>query len=252
MMTITGIPKQKKAQLLPGVKKRTIVDSKLKETQNTLLHESLKFVPEHGWSSKSIAEAAKSLELSPSIMNSFSKSEDAALVAFFLSLKMVDLENFLIALRSQHLEEHGRVKINLFVFEACKEMMSYVLPYLKHWSSALSILAEPSNAIDTLKHHSEMVDLIWHYAGDTSLDYNWYSKRILLSGVINSTQLHLLQDNSENFEDTWIFLESRLKDVASIGMGINNFRKSLSKLAAIGEVASETGRNLAGVPNTNR
>ena len=97
-----------------------------------------------------------------------------------------------------------------------------------------------------------MVDLIWHYAGDTSLDYNWYSKRILLSGVINSTQLHLLQDNSENFEDTWIFLESRLKDVASIGMGINNFRKSLSKLAAIGEVASETGRNLAGVPNTNR
>jgi len=228
---------------------------KVIETQNKLLTEALKFVSTHGWSSQSIAEASKELDLSPSLMNSFETAEDAALVLFFLDLKMVDLENFLIELKEKHIKEHGRVKINQFVFEACKEMMSYLIPYLDKWPSALTILADPKHPINlkkTLKHHTEVVDLIWHYAGDTSTDYNWYSKRILLSGVINATQLQMIQDKSENFEDTWVFLEQRLKDVATIGMGINNFRKSLEKLNCFAEATVETGRNVGGVPDTRR
>ncbi|XP_075238979.1 ubiquinone biosynthesis protein COQ9, mitochondrial-like [Convolutriloba macropyga] len=224
----------------------------VREAQTQLLTEALQFVPEHGWTARSLAEAAKALNVSPAFMNSFDAFEDAALILFFLDLKMVDLEKFLFNLREEHIREYGRVKINQFVFQSCKEMLSYVIPYLDHWPSALTILAEPSNAMRTFKHHVELVDLIWHYAGDTSLDYNWYSKRILLSGVINSTQLHLIQDKSENYEDTWTFLDNRLKDVASIGMGINNFRKSLQELGSLTDVAFETGRNMTGVPCSRR
>ena len=97
-----------------------------------------------------------------------------------------------------------------------------------------------------------MVDLIWHYAGDKSVDYNWYSKRILLSGVINSTQLHMLQDKSPDFEDTWHFLEARLQDVASIGMNLGKLRQNLSSFGILLETIGETGRNVLGLPNMRR
>ncbi len=116
----------------------------------------------------------------------------------------------------------------------------------------MAVSAEPGNALNTLKHHGEMVDLIWHYAGDKSTDFNWYSKRILLSGVVNSTQLHMLQDKSEDYRDTWTFLEERLSNVASIGMSMNKLRSDVTNLTTFAEAAVETGRNVIGFPNTNR
>ena len=56
-------------------------------------------------------------------------------------------------------------------------------------------------------------DLIWELIGDNSEDYNWYSKRTILSAVYASTVLFWLGDNSEGSEETWHFLDRRIEDV---------------------------------------
>ena len=56
-------------------------------------------------------------------------------------------------------------------------------------------------------------DLIWELIGDNSEDYNWYSKRTILSAVYGSTVLYWLGDNSEGSEETWHFLDRRIEDV---------------------------------------
>ena len=56
-------------------------------------------------------------------------------------------------------------------------------------------------------------DLIWELIGDNSEDYNWYSKRAILSAVYASTVLYWLGDNSEGSEETWHFLDRRIEDV---------------------------------------
>ena len=58
-------------------------------------------------------------------------------------------------------------------------------------------------------------DLIWELIGDNSEDYNWYSKRTILSAVYASTVLFWLGDNSEGSEETWNFLDRRIEDVMS-------------------------------------
>ena len=58
-------------------------------------------------------------------------------------------------------------------------------------------------------------DLIWELIGDNSEDYNWYSKRTILSAVYASTVLFWLGDNSEGSEETWHFLDRRIEDVMS-------------------------------------
>ena len=62
----------------------------------------------------------------------------------------------------------------------------------------------------------ETVDLIWRTAGDTSVDFNFYTKRMLLSAVLTSTTACCLADKSEGHNDTWDFLDRRIEDVMQI------------------------------------
>ena len=81
--------------------------------------------------------------------------------------------------------------------------------------SALAILAMPQNAPRALKIGWRTADIIWRNAGDTSTDYNHYTKRLTLSAVYASTLLTWLDDQSEEFADTSAFLDRRLGNVMS-------------------------------------
>ena len=78
-------------------------------------------------------------------------------------------------------------------------------------------------------------DLIWELIGDNSEDYNWYSKRAILSAVYASTVLYWLGDNSEGSEETWHFLDRRIEDVmkfetAKVQLKTNKFTKEFNDL----------------------
>ena len=60
------------------------------------------------------------------------------------------------------------------------------------------------------------VDLIWRAIGDTSTDFNFYTKRTLLAGVYMSTLLYWLGDSSEDHAETWAFLDRRIANVMQI------------------------------------
>ena len=78
-------------------------------------------------------------------------------------------------------------------------------------------------------------DLVWELIGDNSEDYNWYSKRAILSAVYASTVLYWLGDNSEGSEETWHFLDRRIEDVmkfetAKVQLKTNKFTKEFNGL----------------------
>lgn len=81
---------------------------------------------------------------------------------------------------------------------------------------ALALLAMPFNGLLASKLLYRTVDAIWYAAGDTSTDFNFYTKRALLAGVYSSTLLFWLNDRSENFSATWAFLDRRIEDVMRI------------------------------------
>ena len=81
---------------------------------------------------------------------------------------------------------------------------------------ALSILALPGNAGLTVAITARTVDSVWFAAGDTSVDFSWYSKRAILAGVYGATLLYWLQDYSADDQDTLAFLDRRLAGVGRI------------------------------------
>lgn len=77
----------------------------------------------------------------------------------------------------------------------------------------LAQLALPLNAPLGLKLLYRTVDAIWYAAGDTSSDFNFYTKRATLAGVFSSTLLYWLNDRTPGNEATWQFLDRRIDDV---------------------------------------
>ena len=70
-------------------------------------------------------------------------------------------------------------------------------------------------------------DRIWRASGDASTDFNFYTKRGLLAGVVVSTTLFWLQDSSEGSTATSAFLDRRIGDVLKIGGRIGKARAAI-------------------------
>ncbi|MGH6783428.1 MAG: COQ9 family protein, partial [Sphingomicrobium sp.] len=79
--------------------------------------------------------------------------------------------------------------------------------------AALSILAMPQNLPLALKLSWRSADAMWRLAGDTSTDFNHYTKRMTLGAVNASTVLAWIDDKSEGQAETAAFLDCRIDDV---------------------------------------
>lgn len=78
---------------------------------------------------------------------------------------------------------------------------------------ALAVLASPLAGSLGARLLYRTVDAIWYAAGDTSTDFNFYTKRGILAAVYSSTLLFWLADRSPQSADSWAFLDRRIDNV---------------------------------------
>ena len=79
-----------------------------------------------------------------------------------------------------------------------------------------ALFALPHHAADGAKLIWGTADAIWTALGDSSDDYNWYTKRATLSGVYASSVLYWLGDTSTDNAETWAFVDRRIGDVMQV------------------------------------
>ena len=80
----------------------------------------------------------------------------------------------------------------------------------------LGLLARPQHWTKGARALAKTADEIWKAAGDRSSDFNWYTKRGLVAAVYFSTVTYWLNDMSEDYQETWAFLDRRLDDAMRI------------------------------------
>uniref|UniRef100_A0A673V436 Ubiquinone biosynthesis protein n=1 Tax=Suricata suricatta TaxID=37032 RepID=A0A673V436_SURSU len=182
------------------------------QLQHRILTAALKFVPAHGWTAEAIAEGAQSLGLSTAAASMFG-NDGSELILHFVTQCNARL--------TQVLEEEQKL--------------------------ALSILMLPHNIPSSLSLITSMVDDMWHYAGDQSTDFNWYTRRAVLAGIYNTTELVMMQDSSPDFEDTWRFLENRINDAMNMGHTAKQVKSTGEALVQGLMGAAVTLKNLTGL-----
>ena len=80
----------------------------------------------------------------------------------------------------------------------------------------VALFALPHHACDGARAIWHTADVIWNALGDTSRDFNWYSKRATLSAVYSSALLYWLGDDSPGASATREFIGRRIDNVMQI------------------------------------
>ena len=60
-------------------------------------------------------------------------------------------------------------------------------------------------------------DEIWHLSGDTSTDFNYYTKRIILMNIYFASFFYFLRDNSVEYSKTKDFIDKQISYVLKFG-----------------------------------
>ncbi len=97
----------------------------------------------------------------------------------------------------------------------------------------IALLSLPAHADIGIKALETTMDLMWTAAGDTSTDFNWYSKRIILSGVYMSTLMVWLSDESPDYAETWEFLDRRISGVMKFEKAKWDFKSKTANMPSL-------------------
>ncbi len=105
------------------------------------------------------------------------------------------------------------LKIREKVALGVEARIAYLKPHKEAARRAAAFLALPHHAPTGARLVWNAADAIWRAIGDASTDFNFYSKRAILSGVLTSTMARWFADDSEGEADTRAFLHARIENV---------------------------------------
>lgn len=204
--------------------KKSDINKLIDKEKTQIMEQFIKNCPFERWSENNLKisaancgfESGYSLILFPEGIKDFTqyfiKSMNEHLIAeLSKSNEHVKTNDKIIYLIELKLQQYSKIK------EAIRNLLQfYVLP---------------SNVLLAQKHLWQTCDEIWYLVGDKSTDFNHYSKRLILAKIYSSVLLYWISDESEDYNNTKIFLREQINNTKKIGKfksSINNFIKILS------------------------
>lgn len=195
-------------------------------TAQDLLLASLPFTAESGFSARALAEGGATLGLSEADAQAFFPHlPDDLLTAY---ARWAD-ETMLDACPPARLEP---LKIREKIATLVMVRLALIAPYKAAEARAVRTLAHPRHARLATRLMQHTVDAMWVAAGDTSTDYNFYTKRMLLAGVYGSTLLYWLRDTSDEASATQAFLAKRIDNVLTFGSAQRKVTSTAARAAS--------------------
>ena len=105
------------------------------------------------------------------------------------------------------------MKIRMRIAAAVWARLDALKPHKEAARRAAAMLSLPMNAALGAKLMYRTVDAMWRAVGDTSTDFNFYTKRGILAGVYGATAMRWFTDDSDDQKTTEQFLAARIDNV---------------------------------------
>ena len=163
-----------------------------------------------GWTSSMLDAAAREAKIAPGALKAAFPGGVRDLLRYWserADSQMLD------AMRRP---EFQKLKIREKVGFAVRARLDALTPHKEAARRAAAMMALPPFGILAARLSWETADKIWCGLGDQSTDFNFYSKRGILTGVWTSTFARWLADDSEDRAPTDAFLDDRIENVMQI------------------------------------
>jgi ubiquinone biosynthesis protein COQ9 len=130
------------------------------------------------------------------------------------------------------------MKVREKIALAVRTRIAVIEPHKEAARRAAAFLTLPPHASTGARLLYRSVDAIWHAIGDTSTDFNFYTKRAILAGVYSTTLMRWFNDDSEDESATEEFLAARIENVMQFEKLKAQAKERLSKLPSLSEIFS--------------
>ena len=160
-----------------------------------------------GWTRAAVDSAATQLGIDPVQARLAMPKSQTGLIDLYLQEVDRALEGWFTPKRLEGLKIREMIRALIW------RRLEIMGPAREAVRRGLAILAMPQNVPLALRISWRTADLMWRIAGDTSTDFNHYTKRMTLGAVYGSTLLVWLDDQSEGWQETSAFLDRRIDDV---------------------------------------
>jgi ubiquinone biosynthesis protein COQ9 len=187
--------------------------------RDRLLDAMLEIAPEAGWTDAGLGRAAAKAGLTDGQVQLATPNGVSDLLDLFGKRAARAAE-----MRLAQPDTSG-MKVREKVATAVRAWLAFLQP---HKAAVKRAAASPANLLTGPKGLWMAADAIWAGLGDKSTDYNWYTKRMILSGVIGSTLVAWLGTDDPAEIDA--FLDRRIENVMQFEKFKGEVRDAVSKM----------------------
>ena len=182
-------------------------------------------IAEEGLNSNTFETISLKYNLNINEINLLFPDGNKDLLEYSLDQLNIELQEYCKSIDLIRLPLHKRIrKILLSKIEIMnKEKNFYKKIFLK------SLL--PNRTISLSKQLYKSIDQIWYLAGDTSVDFNFYTKRLILAGIYSRVVLFFFNNNNQNELENLLDLNlKRVAKIPELKSKINIVKEYLPKL----------------------
>ena len=194
--------------------------------KDAILKAALKDAVFDGFTDSLLAKAAKNAGTDKSVLDRLFPEGVLSLVEYFSASVDAAMEEKLAAVNLPKLKIRERIKI------AVLTRLALLAPNKEAARRAAALMTLPMHAGHGAKMMYRTVDAMWRAAGDTSTDFNFYTKRGILAGVYGSVLVRWFNDTGEDEKSTEAFLDARIENVMQFEKFKAKAKEALSNFPA--------------------
>jgi ubiquinone biosynthesis protein COQ9 len=194
----------------------------------TVLEAALGYAAADGFTDRTLTRAGTDAGVGCEMMLHLFPEGPASLVQFFSGWNDAEMERLLAR------EKLAEMKVRDRIAAAVLTRLEILKRHKEAARRAAAFLLLPVNAALGAKLLYQTVDAMWRAVGDTSTDFNFYTKRAILAGVYSTTLMRWFND--EDGTSTREFLSARIENVMQFEKFKAQIRERTKDLPSLADV----------------
>ena len=190
--------------------------------KNTLLEEFLASLNANRWTNSNYLSVVSKSAVSDVIWNSNFPLNLKDLTIFFINKSLEKIE---LPTRDQFIEMKTQARLEIILLSYLnqfKDNKLIIKRLIKYFKSTESLTTSPESIY-------LISDKFWNLIEDTSVDFNFYTKRFILMSVIVPTILFWVEDESDNSLNTNEYIKKCFNRSMKIGKIKNKIKEAFFK-----------------------
>ncbi len=181
-----------------------------------------------GWNEGAVRAGLKGEDLAPDIFETVFPGGMAELAAYFSA----EADQAMVRELTGEMagSDWDALSFEQRIGRAIIARIRFLQPHREAVRRLFAYLALSGNAVLAAKSLARTADAICHAAGDSSTDFNYYTKRAMIAGIEAASMLYWLADPSDDMVDTVDFVERRQRRLAGAGRTRHEITRRLGLL----------------------